>query len=75
MRSAISFSCATVWYLGWRETGQLLNVFPPFCTKESADGVTLRAIPVADRLGFLASLAEQIADLADGTPVEFQVKP
>src|SRR5215213_5445947 len=25
--------------------GQLLNVYPPFCTKEAANGVSLRAVP------------------------------
>jgi len=41
--------------------GQLLSVYPPFITKESADGVSLKAISMYDRLGFLADFARQVA--------------
>ena len=52
--------------------GQLLNVYPPFVV-ESEGLPSLRAIAVADRLGFLAHLASQIADLPDGARVEFKI--
>jgi hypothetical protein len=45
---------------GRLEPGELISVYPPFCTKESADGVSLRAVPAEDRHGFLWSLAEQL---------------
>ncbi|MGG6238945.1 hypothetical protein ACQ4N7_09915 [Nodosilinea sp. AN01ver1] len=41
--------------------GQLLSVYPPFVAKESANGVSLRAISMFDRIGFLADFARQIA--------------
>jgi hypothetical protein len=53
--------------------GQLLSVYPPFCLKQSADGISVRAIPAADRLGFLASFAAQISRLPDGTVVTMRV--
>jgi hypothetical protein len=45
---------------GHLQPGELLNVYPPFCTKESAAGVSLGAIPADERLGFLADLARQL---------------
>ena len=39
--------------------GQLLSVYPPFCTEESALGVSFQAIPALDRLSFLGELAQQ----------------
>ncbi len=44
------------------EKGQLLSVYPPFIAKESANGVSLKAISMFDRIGFLADFASQIAD-------------
>jgi hypothetical protein len=60
---------------GRLEPGQLLSVYPPFCVAESANGVSLRAVAAADRIGFLASLAAQLRDLPDGAAVDFQVGP
>ncbi len=45
---------------GELEPGQLLSVYPPFCTKESKNGVSLKAVPVFDRLEFLAYFSRQI---------------
>lgn len=45
------------------ENGQLLNVYPPFCTKESAEGVSLKAVPMFERISFLADFARQIKSL------------
>jgi hypothetical protein len=45
------------------EPGQLLSAYPPFCTKESAQGVHLAAIPMMERIAFLARFAAQIADV------------
>jgi hypothetical protein len=47
---------------GELKPGELLNVYPPFCTKEAAAGVSLRAIPAEERLGFLADLARQLPE-------------
>jgi hypothetical protein len=53
--------------------GQLLSAYPPFCTTESADGVSLTAVPADERRRFLADLAAQIRGAADGGGVEFRV--
>ncbi|MDQ3816354.1 MAG: SMI1/KNR4 family protein [Acidobacteriota bacterium] len=44
--------------------GQLLSVYPPFITEESAGGVSLRAISMFDRIGFLADFARQVAAIS-----------
>jgi hypothetical protein len=46
---------------GSLQPGQLLSVYPPFCTKESANGVSLKAIPTLERITFLADFAGQIS--------------
>jgi hypothetical protein len=46
---------------GTLEPGRLLMVYPPFCAREAAGGVTLRAIPAGERLDFLAHLAAQLS--------------
>lgn len=55
--------------------GQLLDVYPPFCTEESGAGVSLRAISAAERMGWLANFAAQIQDLPEGTSVQVRVAP
>ena len=39
---------------GTLEPGQLLSVYPPFCTHEAVSGVSVRAVPAQERLSFLA---------------------
>lgn len=56
------------------EPGKLLSVYPPFCTKESAQGVSLRAIPALERISFLAYFAKQIGNLPEGTKVNIKVE-
>lgn len=51
---------------GRLEPGQLLAAYPPFITKEAANGVSLRAISSAERIAFLADMARQLATLSDG---------
>jgi hypothetical protein len=58
---------------GTLEPGQLLSAFPPYCAKQSADGVSLRAISALERRRFLADLAEQIRELPDGATIEFEI--
>jgi hypothetical protein len=52
--------------------GQLLNVYPPFCTRHEGE-YSYRSILAADRLAFLASLAAQVRSMPDGTPVRFEI--
>ena len=60
---------------GVLQPGQLLNVYPPYCFESAEADRSFRAIPVSDRLAFLASLATQLRDLPDGTSVRFEVLP
>jgi hypothetical protein len=55
------------------QPGQLLSAVPPFCTAESASGVSLRAISTLDRRGFVASFARQITDVPDGGTIKFEI--
>jgi hypothetical protein len=54
--------------------GQLLAAFPPFCTKESEDGVNLTAVPADERRRYLADLAAKLRDVPDGGEIEFRVE-
>ena len=53
--------------------GELLMEWPPFVVSESRKGVSLRRIPAAERLEFLADIAKQLRGVADGTRVEFKI--
>lgn len=59
---------------GQLEPGQLLAAYPPFCTEESAEGVSLKAISAGERRQFLAELAAQLQDVQDGGQIEFQIE-
>jgi hypothetical protein len=58
---------------GQLEPGQLLVAFPPFCTKQSAEGVSLAAISADERRKFLADLAGQFRNVPDGGEINFRV--
>jgi hypothetical protein len=51
---------------GHLEPGQLLNAYPPFITKEAADGVSLAAVPAHERIHFLSDFARQLASAGEG---------
>lgn len=64
----------------WREgdrlgPGQLLSVYPPFCTEESRSGVSLRAISAYERIRWLSAFAAQVQNLSDGTSVQIEITP
>lgn len=52
------------------QPGELLDVYPPFVSAESAEGVTMRAVPARERIAFLADYARQFTDVADGEFVQ-----
>jgi hypothetical protein len=58
---------------GELKPGQLLSVYPPFVTKESADGVSLRAISMFERIGFLVNLARQMSGISEGAKIGVEV--
>jgi len=55
------------------EPGELLSIFPPYCTQEAMEGISLRAVPCAERLAFLAALSAEIADLPEGGRVRLEL--
>jgi hypothetical protein len=58
---------------GVLEPGQLLSIYPPFCTKESKNGVSIQAIPATERIAFLADFYQQLAGLSDGQKFRVRV--
>jgi hypothetical protein len=44
------------------EPGQLLSAYPPFCTEESENGVSLSAVPSLERRLFLAEFASRMRE-------------
>ena len=58
---------------GELKPGQLLSVYPPFVTRESANGVSLRAVSMFDRIGFLADFARQIAGIPSDAKLKIKV--
>jgi hypothetical protein len=60
---------------GRLEPDQLLSAYPPFCMTESAGGrVSFAAISAEERRRFLADLAVQLRNVADGGRIEFRIK-
>jgi hypothetical protein len=55
---------------GRLQPGHLLSVWPPYCSAESAQGVSLKAVPALERIHFLADFARQIRSLGDGDRVK-----
>jgi hypothetical protein len=60
---------------GTLQAGQVLNVYPPFCTKEAAKGVSLKAVSVPEALRFLADFSRHISGLAEGQSFRVRVVP
>jgi hypothetical protein len=55
------------------EPGRVLVAYPPLCTRESKQGVQLRAVPADDALRFHADFASQIGGLEDGKRIKITV--
>lgn len=55
------------------EPGQLLNVYPPLCTNEASNGVSVRAIPALEQIRFLADFASQVAGVDNGAKIRIRV--
>jgi len=53
--------------------GELISVYPPFVSQESADGVSLKAVSMFERISFLAELAEQLANFSDGESLSLEI--
>jgi hypothetical protein len=61
--------------IGSLQPGQVLHAYPPFCTKQAADGVSLRAVPAGEAILFLADFARQISGLGEGENFQVTVTP
>jgi hypothetical protein len=57
---------------GELKPGELIHVYPPFCTKEAENGVSLKAVPSSEALLYLADFSKQISGLGEGE--QFKVK-
>jgi hypothetical protein len=55
------------------EPGQLLHAYPPFCTKESQGGVSLKPVPTLELIRFHADFAKQLAALPEGASIKIKV--
>jgi hypothetical protein len=53
--------------------GELIHAYPPFCSKESANGVSLSPVPARELLLFHSALARTIGPLRDGAQVRIVV--
>ena len=53
------------------EPGQLIHAYPPFCTKEAANGVSLKPVPAAELILFHAELSSRLPP--DGEKIVMQV--
>ncbi len=57
---------------GELKPGELIHVYPPFCTKEAENGVSLKAVPSSEALLYLANFSKQISGL--GEDEQFEIK-
>ncbi len=55
------------------EPGKLLHAYPPFCTKESKLGVSLKPIPALELIRFHADFARQLAAVPEGASIKIKV--
>lgn len=60
---------------GALQPGEVLLAYPPFCTKEAANGVSLKAVAVGEALAFLADFSRQLSGLAADQPFHVKVVP
>ncbi len=54
--------------------GQLLNAYPPFCTKESRSGVSITAVPFDEQIKYLSQLSSFLGNIPDGEIFKITVK-
>ena len=58
---------------GGLEPSELIHVYPPFCTKEAENGVSLRAVSSSEVLLYLADFSKQISGLGEGEQIEVKL--
>lgn len=55
------------------EPGQVIHVYPPFCTEQAENGVSLKPVSIAEALTFLSRFSKQINSVGNGEEVEVRV--
>jgi len=55
------------------EPGKILIAYPPFCTLEAEEGVTLTAMPALEALEYLSSLANKMGSIPEGGKIKFEI--
>ena len=55
------------------EPGQVIHVYPPFCTEEAKNGVSLKPVSAAEALTFLGDFSKHISSVGNGEKVEVRV--
>ncbi len=59
---------------GTLQPGELLHVYPPLCTVEAKSGVSVTAVPAAERLKFLGQFAAQVRGVSEDGKIEMKVQ-
>jgi hypothetical protein len=55
------------------EPGQVIHVYPPFCTKEAKNGVSLNPVSTTEAIAFISGFSEKIKTVGNGGKVEIRV--
>ena len=55
------------------EPGQVIHVYPPFCTEEAKNGVSLKLVSNTEALTFLSDFSKQINKAGNSEKVEVRV--
>lgn len=58
---------------GELEPGMLLHAYPPFCTQQASEGVSLRPVPAAELIRFHAALAAQMTSIPEGGSFQIRI--
>jgi len=55
------------------EPGQVIHVYPPFCTEEAKNGVSLKPVSNTEALTFLSDFSKQINKVGNSEKIEVRV--
>lgn len=55
------------------EPGQVIHVYPPFCTEEAKNGVSLKPVSTTEAIAFLSGFSKQINTVGNGGKIEIRV--
>lgn len=55
------------------EPGQVIHVYPPFCTEQAKNGVSLKPVSITEAIVFLSAFSKQINTVGNGSKIEIRV--